>query len=731
MRRLGTIILLFFTIHLFAQKHPIAYAPKSDFQLIQKELPQNRLLRQSFNEIKTSVDEWVGKDIDVPIPKDPAGGYTHEKHKANYQLMFNSGLLYQITGEVKYALLVKTILLKYAKLNPTLVKHPEATSTSPGRIFWQALNDANWLVYTGLAYDCIVDYLTPAEKKQIVEGAFNPEVNYFTHDMKDWFNLIHNHAVWACAGVGIVGIATDNKEAIQMALYGSNKDGKAGLFAQLKGLFSPDGYYTEGPYYTRYAILPFYLFANALNNTQPELHIFSERNSILKKALDGALQQTNLNGGFYTYNDALKDKTYITSEMVSAINIAWQVYGENPAYLPIAKVQNKVLLSKGGIAIANALIKQKDAIAMFPYKSISFTDGAKGDEGGVSVMRSGKENQLTSLIFKYSSHGLSHGHFDKLNINLFDEGNEILQDYGAVRFIGIEQKWGGRYLTENKTYAHQTIAHNTIVVDEKSHFNGSEEESSKYHPNELFTSLGNNKVQVVSVIDTNAYKDIQLHRSIYMIQLSESSKPLIVDLFRTKGAEAHQYDLPYQYTGDFIAASFKYKSFNNSQKTLGTKNGYQHIWKEAEAVSSTPISQFTFLNHSRYYTISSLTEDSTHLFFTRVGANDPNFNLRRYAGFIIRKQAISPTFLNVIELHGNFNANMELSTNAYPSVKGMELLQNDDDFSIAKIKMDNKFLVIIQYNKASTPQTKHSVNIQGKSIEFQGNYTVIWDDKVL
>jgi cysteine synthase len=37
-----------------------------------------------------------------------------------------------------------------------------------------------------------------------------------------------------------------------MALYGAEKNGKAGLLAQLDGLFSPDGYYNEGPYYTRY-----------------------------------------------------------------------------------------------------------------------------------------------------------------------------------------------------------------------------------------------------------------------------------------------------------------------------------------------------------------------------------------------------------------------------------------------------------------------------------------------
>lgn len=93
----------------------------------------------------------------------------------------------------------------------------------------------------------------------------------FTHDLKDWFNLIHNHAVWATAGVGMIGIATNNQDYIDMALYGTEKDGKRGFIALMDNLFSPDGYYTEGPYYTRYAILPYAVFANALNNWKPSL----------------------------------------------------------------------------------------------------------------------------------------------------------------------------------------------------------------------------------------------------------------------------------------------------------------------------------------------------------------------------------------------------------------------------------------------------------------------------
>ena len=142
------------------------------------------------------------------------------------------------------------------------------------------------------------------------------------------------------------------------------------------------------------------------------------------------------------------------------------------------------------------LLGLKIFLLIILIKAVEYVDGVKGDEGGVSVLRNGKGKDLTTLIYKYTSHGLSHGHFDKLNINLYDKGNEVLTDYGAVRFISVEQKFGGRYLPENKTYAAQTIAHNTLVLDEESHFNGKENESGKHHSEKFFSSINNPNVQV-------------------------------------------------------------------------------------------------------------------------------------------------------------------------------------------------------------------------------------------
>jgi glycosyltransferase involved in cell wall biosynthesis len=117
----------------------------------------------------------------------------HDKHKYNYTLLFNAGFLYNLTVEAKYADLVGRTFLKYAALNPTLKNHPQATSSSPGRLFWQALNDANWLVYSGMAYDLAYNGIPAADRKIIEEGAFKPEVEFITRDLQTWFDLIHNH----------------------------------------------------------------------------------------------------------------------------------------------------------------------------------------------------------------------------------------------------------------------------------------------------------------------------------------------------------------------------------------------------------------------------------------------------------------------------------------------------------------------------------------------------------
>ncbi len=719
-RSIATLWIGLISLAAHAQSHPITFLNKAEANDIKLAIGKYPILQQSYNDIKAEVDAVVNTDVDVPFPKDAAGGYTHDKHKSNYMLMFNSGLLYNITGEAKYATLVRNMLLKYAKLNPTLKNHPQATGPTPGRLFWQSLNDANWMVYTGLAYDLVYNYLSESDRKNIEQGAFKPEVDYLTIDLKSWYDRLHNHSVWAAAGVGIIGIATNNQDYIDKALYGSDKDGKTGFIAQMDMLFSPDGYYTEGPYYVRYAILPYMLFANALNNSKPALKIFEHRNNILQKALLTCLQQTNLNGSFIPLNDALKEKDFTTNELVTSIDIAWKQYGSNLGLLSVAKKQGRVSLDKGGVLIAAALQNQKKIPAYFPYKTIESNDGVAGNEGGITILRNGANQNLSSLVLKYASQGMGHGHFDRLAITLFDKDKEILQDYGSARFIGIEQKYGGRYLSENTQFAAQTIAHNTLVIDEQSHFNGDFELGQLSHPQKLFSAISNPDLQVVSAIEQNAYKGNALKRTLFFIN-TDSSRKYIVDIFSAASTDLHQYDMPFQYNGQVISTSFKYQS-PKVLETLGSKSGYQFIWKEAVAKVKTDMAQFTFLNTDKFYTVSSLVKDSAEIFLTRLGANDPSFNLRREPAYIIRTQSAQPTFINVIEMHGNYDTRNEFSTDAYSNVKSIKILSKNEEYTIASIELNEKSFLIALCNKDFTATATHIAVANQTTYTWTGPY---------
>jgi oligo-alginate lyase len=730
MKRLLIMFCLLVVFCIAQAQHPITFFTGAEVASIKKGLATYPLLKQSYEDIKKQVDAWVDKDVDVPVPKDPAGGYTHDRHRDNYLLMFNSGILYNLTGEEKYARLVKNILLKYATLNPGLKNHPQATSSSPGHIFWQALNDANWLVYTGMAYDCIYNSLSASDRKTIEEGAFKPEVDFITKDLQKWFDLVHNHGVWACAGVGIIGIATNNAAYVNMALKGTAGDGKSGFLAQMDNLFSPDGYYTEGPYYVRYALLPYYLFANALHHARPALNIFEYRQRILQKALMAGLQQTNIDGRFFPYNDAIKEKDWTSAELVIAVDIAYQAYGADKGLLTVAQKQNRVILNKSGVTVAAAIAHEKNIPAYFPYRSIEYTDGAKGNEGGISLLRNGSHANLTTLIYKYTAHGLSHGHFDKLTFSLYDKGNEIFTDYGSARFVNVEQKYGGRYLPENEAYAVQTIAHNTMVVDETSHFNANEKLSGQYHSEKLFSNHSHEVVQVVAARETHAYNNVSLQRTLYLLQLPGSNK-MVVDIFNTTADAEHQYDLPFQFNGHLMGTSFKYQAFTNRQETMGEKNGYQYLWKEAEATVADTLIRFTFLNDRTFYSVSSLILDSARLFIARSGAHDPNFNIRHEPSFIIRKKGRAPAFINVIEIHGHVDPVSESTGNAYPSVQKINWLQNDAQYSVAMITMKGKPLLIAQCNQQFDAAAKHVFNKGPVQIEWTGPYTVLFDGRPL
>ncbi|MBU0942690.1 MAG: heparinase II/III family protein [Bacteroidetes bacterium] len=720
-----------------AQGHPSLVLTKKGVQEIKSRLGKVPLFDASVAEVKKEVDAEIAVGIQVPIPKDFSGGYTHERHKKNFLIAQKAGVLYQILGDKKYAIYVKDMLIAYAKLYPTLPLHPQERSYARGKLFWQALNDSNWLVYMSQAYDCVYDFIGIQDRAMLEEDLFKPFADFISVGSPQFFNRVHNHSTWGNVAVGMIALVLDDAELLDRALNGLKDDGlavglkdndgglikkegqKTGFLANVDEPFSPDGYYNEGPYYQRYAMYPFMVFAEALQNTKPDLKIFEYKNGILVKSVYALLNLTNSAGEFFPLNDGQKGMSYYSRELVSAVDIAYLYGGRDASLLSIAEKQGRVQLDNSGMAVALA-VKNKLA-KPFVKKSIDLSDGSKGEDGGVAIIKNKKDDSELTLVMKYAAQGSSHGHFDKLSFSYYNNSSEVLQDYGLARFVNIEQKGGGNYLKENSTWAKQSIAHNTIVQNEKSHFNGDFEIGNLYASKKYLYDVNDPKVQVISATDENAYPGTIMHRTMVVLEADGYEKPLLLDIFQVNSKTVNQYDLPFYYMGQMMSASFKYIT-PKTLEPLGKGSGYEHLWKEGVGKADSANTKFSWLSDGNFYTLTAATQAEDEVLLVRLGANDPNFNLRRDAGIIIRKKKVQKaTFVNVIETHGSYSPVTENAVNASSSISNVSVTYEDEDYVAVSITNKNgSTCLFIMATKDNATSKKHNLKINGSNYSWTG-----------
>ncbi len=702
--------------------HPSIFLTHADALAIRAAEGRYPLLDRSLAEARAVVAHALQNPLDVPPPGE-AGSYAHERHKQNYRELQLAGELYQITGDARYARFVWDMLEKYAVLYPTLGPSPYARDQAPGKLFHQSLNEANWLAATAIAYDCVYDALTPAERKRFEANVFRPMADWLSVSQAREFDRIHNHGTWATAAVGMIGYVMGDTSYVNRALYGTKRDGTGGFLRQLDLLFSPDGYYMEGAYYIRYALMPFYYFAEAIQRAQPELGIYRRRDGVLGKGLYSALQLAFPNGVFAPINDASRTMAVDAPEVVVALDEAYARYGANPNLLATAALQGQVVLNGAGLAVARDLATTKAAPSV-AWKSTEFTDGPDGKEGGLGILRSGAGADATMLLMKYGVHGQGHGHFDKLHFILFDGGHEVVPDYGFARWINIEPKRGGRYLPENDSWAKQTLAHNTVVVDSASQSGGNYRADEAKSAQRNFFDAHDPAVQVMSARADGFYDGVGMQRTMLLIRDARLPLPVVVDLFRLTSAAPHSYDWPLHFRGQLVAAGVTYDPHVKAQAALGSHDGYQHVWNEATAVTDSTV-RITWLDGQRYYSLTMAGASGTQLIFGRTGAGDPEFNLVSEPLVLVRRQAATHLVAAVLEPHGFFSEAEERSEGARPRITDVRVLGDDGDASVVEVLGAGglRWVVMIA-NGSPSGTTRHRVVAGGKSYEWTGNYAV-------
>ena len=675
-------------------------------------------------QLAAKVDAQIEAPIVVPTPVDAGGGYTHEQHKRNAKSVYEAGKLFEFTGDERYAAFAEKMLLAYADMYPGLELHPVMKSRTRGRLFWQNLNESWWLVYVIQGYDAVKGALSTDSRSRIERDVLRNMASFLSEGSPETFNRIHNHGTWATAAVGMTGYVLEDDHLVEQALMGLDKSGDYGFLEQLNKLFSPDGYYNEGPYYQRYALMPFVLFGQAIENNEPEREIFAYRDGVLKKAIYATIQQ-NYGSLFFPINDAIKDKDIATAELQYGVAIAYELT-KDPGLLSIAKAQGQVVPTQGGKAILDAIARGESQ--PFSYASMRLRDGADGDQGALDILRSSNDPDDLAVVVKNTSQGLGHCHFDKLGLLIYDRGHEVIRDYGAARFLNVEAKFGGHYLPENNSFAKQTIAHNTLVVDETSHFNGSTEQGNKFAPT-MGPFFKSESLQITNSSINSAYAGVELERTVAMIKDAALSSAVVVDLVEARSNNQHKYDLPFYYNGQITETNFELAADPVARAPLGDAAGYQHLWRVGESAPVDGAAQVTWLLDRRFYTVTTSAPDDTRVVMAEIGANDPNFNLRREPAFIFRTPALAnASFASVIEPHGEYNPTVEFTVGSHSSIAAVSN-HYSDAAKFIRIETIAGDVIGLGVAPGSDAMEANSVVVNGEMVTWTGPYKLFHSEK--
>lgn len=696
---------------------------------LHKEIGSSSLMGKTIAKLQAELEQYMALPMDVPGQSE-AGGYEHNKHRQNYQYINLAGRLFLITKDERYAEYAGQLLTQYADKYLQLDFHIQRNTNPPGRLFHQMLNEHMWLMYASLGYSCISAWLSDSQRGHIVENLFKPMLHVATETYDFDFDRIHNHGIWAVAAAGICGLAIGERKYLEMAVYGLEGDGKTGGFlAQLSGLFSPSGYYIEGPYYHRFAIRPLAVFAEVLHRHMPELDIYNYKGQVIKQTTQALLATAYPNGLFPALNDASKSMGITDMGIVVAVSMVFKRYGFDQNLLGMAKIQDQVWMHPCGQALSEACDAEANIAPPF-WPSVELNEGPDGTCGAQGFLRmQGNDQDICQLSMNYGQHGMGHGHFDSLGIAFYSRGQEVLREYGFARWVNIEPKFGGRYLNENKSYARQTINHNGVTVDEGCQNQFDVERADHVHGKPHFFMGEGTDLQAMSAFADEHYPEVGMQRTVMLLKSDQLESPLLIDLYRLTSDKPHQYDYAHQYQGQIIRTDFEYKS-NAELHPLGDDYGYQHLWSlsRGEAGDSALVS---WLQGNSYYTwLGTSSSADNEVVFTQTGANDPQFNLRHETSFIMRTTGKDLLFASALETHGYFNEAIEASVDARGKLHQIDILAHNETGSVVAIEGEGvRFVAMVSNQPNVTDTTEHRIIINDKTYSWKGFLAVEQETK--
>ncbi|MDO5319788.1 MAG: heparinase II/III family protein [bacterium] len=370
--------------------------------------------------------------------------YNFDVHHACGKMIRNAALVGLLSGEARYRQVAKDFLLEYAKRYRGYPRHdnngPNERNRDAGHVFSQILDESVWLINIVQGYDLIREFLTEEERETICEGLLRPaaDIIYIRDDYGK--HILGNHQCWHLSAYALASLLLGDVARVNEA-----RKGLSGWEYQLQTGILSDGCWYEGAwgyhFYTMSSLMPYFTALRNLGEEPPE---------IFRRMFDPPFGQMTPDGHLPAVNDSGRP-TFVPGSYAELYERAW-TWWKDPRFgwWVSQKPRRTMDYALWGAPVPKGL--------EFPSPT-----SRNFEASGFAVLRSRSARTKGAIpgnyvALDYGPHGGWHGHYDKLNLLVWAQGEMFAEDPGCIGY-GNPLHWG---------WYRASLAHNTLVVDGKS-----------------------------------------------------------------------------------------------------------------------------------------------------------------------------------------------------------------------------------------------------------------------
>jgi hypothetical protein len=125
--------------------------------------------------------------------------------------------------------------------------------------------------------------------------------------------------------------------------------------------------------------------------------------------------------------------------------------------------------------------------------------------------------------------------------------------------------------------------------------------------------------------------------------------------------------------------------------------------------------------------LSTVTDQDDEIIFGRLGANDPEFNLRPDPVHILRRSdETNSLFVSTIEAHGTYDTVSETPLNPFSSIDHIEVLLDSENYvGIRLSHISGASRIVMVSLQDNNSESKHIVRLADREVKWAGPFNLI------